>query len=81
MSTNFKSGVVDVRITRFAGKGGANLMVSRPCEQDMFASSDVWGRLKQDSIRMTLTEARKLGETLITLSSFETEDRIERGDE
>jgi hypothetical protein len=77
MSTNFKSGVVDVRITRFAGKGGANLMVSRPCEQDVFDGGDVWERLRTDSIRMTLIEARQLGQTLIALSSNTTADNIE----
>ena len=83
MSTNFKSGVLDIQITRFAGGAGvgAKLMVSRPCEDDNFSASNVWARLKEDSIRMTLAEAKQIGETLIALSSPETSDKVERDHE
>ena len=79
MSTNFKSGVLDIQITRFSGGAGvgAKLMVSRPCENDNFSASNVWGRLKEDSIRMTLAEAKQIGQTLIALSSDATADDIE----
>ena len=79
MSTNFKSGVIDIRITRYAGGEGvgAKLMVSRPCEDDNFSASNVWARLKEDSIRMTLAEAKQIGETLIALSSEDTSDKVE----
>jgi hypothetical protein len=79
MSTTFKSGVVDVRITRFAGGEGVGpkLMVSRPCEEKTFDVGDVWNRLTTDSIRMTLAEAKQIGETLIALSSEDTSDKVE----
>ena len=79
MSTNFKSGVIDIRITRYAGGEGVGpkLIVSRPCEDDNFSASNVWGRLKEDRIRMTLAEAKQIGETLIALSSEDTSDKVE----
>jgi hypothetical protein len=79
MSTNFKSGVLDIRITRYAGGEGVGpkLIVSRPCEDDNFSASNVWGRLKEDRIRMTLAEAKQIGETLIALSSEDTSDKVE----
>tara|TARA_R100001244_G_C5087160_1_gene115472 strand:- start:21 stop:266 length:246 start_codon:yes stop_codon:yes gene_type:complete len=77
MSTNFKSGVVDIRITRFAGKGGANLIVSRPCEQEKFDGGDVWDRLRRDRLIVTLAEAHQLAQTLMALSSEATADNIE----
>ena len=79
MSTNFKSGVLDIRITRYAGGEGVGpkLIVSRPCEDDNFSASNVWGRLKEDRIRMTLAEAKHIGETLIALSSEDTSDKVE----
>jgi len=79
MSTNFKSGVLDIRITRYAGGEGVGpkLIVSRPCEDDNFSASNVWGRLKGDRIRMTLAEAKQIGETLIALSSEDTSDKVE----
>jgi len=68
-----------MRITRYAGGEGVGpkLMVSRPCEQETFNGGDVWDRLRTDSIRMTLTEARQIGQTLIALSSDATADDIE----
>jgi len=84
MSTNFKSGVIDVEITRFAGGTGvdgkpigAKLLISRPCEERLFDGGDVWNRLTTDSIRMTLAEAKQIGETLIALSSEDTSDKVE----
>ena len=79
MSTTFKSGVVDVRITRFAGgvSVGPKLIVSRPCEKKTFEGYDVWNKLTTDSIRMTLAEAKQIGETLIALSSEDTSDKVE----
>ena len=82
MRTTFKSGVVDVRITRFAGGVGVGpkLIVSRPCEKKTFEGYDVWNKLTTDSIRMTLAEAKQIGETLIALSSADTSDRVEMSD-
>ena len=79
MSTNFKSGVIDIRITRFAGGDGigAKLMISRPCEEKTFDGGDVWNKLTTDSVRMTLVEAKQIGETLIALSSPKTSDQVE----
>ena len=84
MSTNFKSGVIDVEITRFAGGTGvdgkpigAKLLISRPCEERLFDGGDVWNRLNTDSVRMTLAEAKQIGETLIALSSEDTSDKVE----
>jgi hypothetical protein len=83
MSTNFKSGVIDVDITRFfGGEGiGPKLIVSRPCEEKTFNGGEVWSRLNTDTIRMTLAEAKQIGETLIALSSVETAFQVERDHE
>ena len=77
MSTIFKSGVTDIQIVRFAGKGGANLLISRRNKPRSFTAEEILHELNNDELLLTLDEAKEIGETLIALSSSETSKSVE----